>query len=195
MANDSITSTLAALRSDAARERTLASEAIRRAELIEARIAGFEEAANLLGGTSAEQPKRRPKARSAGGGSKGRQPGSITKRWRKILAALRHRSPFTPRDGADAIKRIEGREVRFTEVRRIFTGYVEQGHLRDLGEDEFEVTKEAIEQFDLAAYDHDLIAEHAGWIWAADENEPSNGRTVDGSETTTLTLAEEAPEW
>lgn len=85
-----------------------------------------------------------------GGGAGGRQPGSISMRWREILRDLyRHKNPFTADDAAEAALRLQGRTMKPSEARRIIEGYEDHGYIVKNNAGQFVVTDAAAAKFDF----------------------------------------------
>lgn len=89
---------------------------------------------------------------SAGNG--GRQPGAISMRWRQILGGFYAQGkPFSPQDVADAVQRLEDRQMKPSEARRILDGYVTYEYVTVDQFGLFTVTDLAAQKFDFARAD------------------------------------------
>lgn len=85
------------------------------------------------------------------GGSAGRQPGSISKRWREVLAELwRDGKPFGADRAAEAVRRLEDRVIKPSEAKRILESHEEHGYVVRTAGGDFIVTDEAAKKFDFA---------------------------------------------
>ena len=102
-------------------------------------------AAVAIGAITGSEP------RHAGGGpavSSGRQPGSISKKWRDVLAELwRAGAPFIADQAAELVRRLEGRTIKPSEAKRVLESYQEHGYVVRNGAGEFIVTDEAATKF------------------------------------------------
>lgn len=78
----------------------------------------------------------------------GRQPGSITKEWRLVLAKL-GTEPFTAADLAAYPQVLFGRSVSVAEGRRRLDLFLHHDYVEQVGEGRFRVTQHAITKFGL----------------------------------------------
>jgi hypothetical protein len=104
-----------------------ADEWLRRAELLQMRLEGMEEAAKLRPGF-----QEAPRVRADAGGSRGRQPGAISKQWRRVLLAAAARYPdgageaeLTTLAHAEGLHNARPRDVRGRMAEYENHGYVE----------------------------------------------------------------------
>ena len=81
----------------------------------------------------------------------GRQPGSITRRWRDVLEhLLRTESEWFPAESVKlVVKLLENRDITVPQVNRIFLGYQEHGYVERNPVGWFRVSDEAAEKFGL----------------------------------------------
>jgi hypothetical protein len=88
-----------------------------------------------------KQRPSRPAERSVGG----RQSGAISMRWRRVLGTLGalYRAGFSTGNVIEAVKRFESREMKPSEVRRLFEGYVAQRIVEVVADDIYRVTDDA----------------------------------------------------
>lgn len=126
-------------------------------------------------------------------GGRGRQPGSISKRWRAVLWRLDGLGgDFTPIDIVDAVRDLEGRSTRPTDARRQMEGYVELGFIR-LDNGKYNVTDEFRAKF-ADSGDQARLNEMLGDFYSPKENEPPS-ENAGGSDASlgSATNATEAP--
>ncbi len=91
-----------------------------------------------------------PRDPGAGGGSGGRQPGAISMRWRQILGEFYTTGkPFSPQDVADAVQRLEDRQMKPSEARRILDNYVAYDYVSLDPFGLFTVTDQAAQKFEF----------------------------------------------
>jgi hypothetical protein len=125
----------------------IAQENSRAAELLKAEVRGMKIAMGSANfSDAATKPSSTGKRKS-----KGRQPGAITKRWQNVLSGLYSAyDKFRTEDAVNMVRILDGRDMRPSEVSRIFTGYVSHGHLtKDEidGEDIYAVTEKAAKKY------------------------------------------------
>jgi hypothetical protein len=152
-----------------ASQRETIADMERKLELERAKLEGYIEMARAMG-----SPAKRESATSGKVG--GRQPGSITKTWRRVLGALMLREGdwFSAHDAALVVERLEHREIRPSEVRRIFKNYLEYGYVEQNEIGQFRITDEAVAKFGLGN-------EPQQETTTADENE-DEGEAPDASD-------------
>lgn len=144
-------------------------------EVEEAELRGMIAMAALL--TKSAPPPRAHRSRPIdlgvdNGVSKGRQPGSISMRWRAVLWRLDGLGgDFTPADIVTAVRELEGRSTRPTDARRQMDGYVELGFVR-LDEGKYNVTEEFRAKF----------ADSAGILLSEDMLRESNAEESEASD-------------
>lgn len=115
----------------------------RRAELLHMRVQALEDASRLR-----PVPQEAPRAKTDAGGSRGRQPGAISKQWRKVLLASAAKYP----DGASEteladLARMEGlHTVRPRDVRGRMADYEGHGYVQP-APNGWRVTPYAISKF------------------------------------------------
>lgn len=104
-------------------------------ELLEAELKGMESILALIPQTPlpAGEPSAVLSHSANGGGARpsgGRQPGAISNKWKRHLLALDDaKIEFGLDDIIEIVADREGRNMRPSEVKRIFDKYVEQGHV------------------------------------------------------------------
>lgn len=128
-------------------------------ELLEAEMRGMEEMAALF--PRAEPtlypqgnlripttigPHQPSGARSSGG----RQPGAISNKWKRHLLVLSESGRFSGEDVASVVEEREGRIMRPSEVKRLFEKYVDQGHVRLISPDLYEVPSQTANKFRIS---------------------------------------------
>lgn len=107
------------------------------------RMAAFTPATHPVAASAAPR-------RATSSGSKGRQPGAISKRWRDVFALLvRNGNRFNDDAVVEAVRRLEGREMRRSEVRRLFDNHRANGLVAFHDDGAYSVTQYAIDKFDL----------------------------------------------
>lgn len=130
----------------AQRERVL--EARRTLDIEMSKLAGMEEMALAVG-----PPNKKMGARESSTSAKpgGRQPGSITRSWRRILGAIYmiESEWFNANTVVTMVKSMEERDIRASEVRRIFKGYIEHGYIEQDEHGLFRITHDAVTKFEL----------------------------------------------
>lgn len=154
-----------------AAQRELVAEIARNLELETSKLRGMEEIAHAMGA-----PAKRETV-SSGGKVGGRQPGSITKAWRRILGALLLRPEgdwFDANDVVKVVHALERRYIRASEVRRIFKKYEENGYVETNERGDFRITDEAVAKFGLG---HEPQQDSA----TTPENEASDGDSAAGA--------------
>jgi len=107
----------------------------------------------------------------------GRQVGAISQRWRKILGTLGFLYPqgFSTAQVIQAVRQFEGREMRPSEVKRLFQTYVDQGILEVPFDDHWRVAD--------AAWDRLNLSEAAAKPEeSSNENEGSGANIADASD-------------
>lgn len=125
-------------------------EARRELELLEAELRGMEK----LAATISPPMMRRatvavPKAEQGDRKPSGRQPGTISNKWRDVLAVMLGDDRPVMIWRAHAIaKEIQQREMKASEVQRLFKGYADQG-LLSAQSGGWVVTDEAVQRFGL----------------------------------------------
>lgn len=156
-----------------AAQRELVADLERKLELARVKLAGYEEMAEALGtgGRRASSGERRSSGRVGG-----RQPGTITKNWRRVLASLllRESDWFNAGDVVDVVRSLEDRDIRPSEVRRIFKKYEENGYVQQNENGLYRITDEAVAKFAL-----DKEPQGDG---TPNENEAPNGDAAGASE-------------
>lgn len=86
--------------------------------------------------------------------SKGRQPGAISKKWRMNFAALiRRGNRFDDDMVVETVRKLEGRDMRRSEVRRLFENHQANGLVAFNDDGTYSVTQHAIDKFDLGRND------------------------------------------
>ena len=127
----------------AAQEERVA-EAARQLDLETSKLHGMQEMARAMGA-----PAKRESVSTGKVG--GRQPGSITKSWRRVLGSLLMREGdwFDANDVVNVVLNLERREIRPSEVRRIFKNYEENGYVETSDKGQFRITEEAVTKFGL----------------------------------------------
>lgn len=90
-------------------------------------------------------------------GRKGKPPGAMSQRWRGNLAEIIRMIPephiFGFNHVQDVVKRREGREMRSSEIRRLFEGNVKHGYLVQPSRDLYQPTKKLIELIGLTKHE------------------------------------------
>lgn len=139
-------------------EKRAALAAQRRAvELLEAELTGMEAILALIPQTPLPTPKGFEAADRVIGvvasRSGGRQPGAISNKWKRHLLALdESKATFNLEDIIELVAEREGRNMRPSEVKRIFDKYVEQGHVNESA-DMYMVPESTIHKFRAALRD------------------------------------------
>jgi hypothetical protein len=153
-----------------AAQRERVAEAARTLELETSKLHGMEEMARAMG----SPVKRSPAGEGTSSGKVGgRQPGSITKTWRRVLGSLLMREGdwFSAHDVTDVVRNLERREIRPSEVRRIFKTYEANGYVEQNDRGQFRITDEAVAKFGLGNEPQQDPA-------IADENEEEDGEVA-----------------
>lgn len=116
--------------------------------------------------------------REAASSSTGRQEGAISVRWRKVLGTLGlvYDQGFSANQTIECVRAFENREMKPSQVRRIFDNYLAQGILEQPADDLYRITEAAWERLGLKE-----LAEPAQN--SPDENEAPEGEPADASET------------
>lgn len=127
------------------------------------------EAFRAMGSQASSRLSRKSRVSTSTKG--GRQPGTITKTWLQTLEALillegRH---FSVGDVISTVKAIHARELRPSEVRRIFQGYAGYGYVEIEDNDHYRLTDSVIERYHLPTSSSSDAAQNA-----ADETEAPN---------------------
>lgn len=137
------------------------AELRRQADILEAELRGME---MLVAAMAAESSSvaRVGSVQGVDGGSDlhggtnavrraGRQPGTISGKWRDVLAVmLGHEGPVHIWRAHEIAKVVQQRDMKGSEVQRLFAGYAENGLLRAEGGG-YRVTDEAVRRFGLTA--------------------------------------------
>lgn len=119
---------------------------IERQELI---LLGMERMA-AFAPTPKSSVSRRFRAAELSSTSRGRQPGAISQRWRDVLAALYSRGNRFDDDAVVAtVKQLEERDIRRSEVRRLFQNHRTNGLVAFNIDGTYSVTDHAVAKFDL----------------------------------------------
>ena len=101
--------------------------------------------------------------RSEAGAVGGKPVGSISMKWRKVLASFyRDGARFSDTDVVLREKAINGRDVRARAVRRLFDGYVSHGFLTRDSNGEYQVTNSAAERFGFTRLSAEQGSNEAG---------------------------------
>jgi hypothetical protein len=125
----------------------------REAELLHAELRGMLVAKKYLEGSAvraAGAVVASGAARAANAVTRrgGRQPGAISDRWKEILSALYQLDAWFDESAVvNTVFELDNRHIKPTEVRRIFTGYVEHGYIEKGDRDLYRVTEEAAAKF------------------------------------------------
>lgn len=145
------------------------AEAARQLEIETSKLRGMEEMARAMGSAAKRETL-------SSGKVGGRQPGSITKAWRRVLGSLvmREGDWFDANDVVKVVGNLESREIRPSEVRRIFKKYEENGYVETNDSGHFRITDEAVAKFGLGNEPQTSAA--------ADENEEAGGAVADPSD-------------
>ena len=201
MANDSTTKLhlLALARAD----RAMGDDLKARADLSYERAEAFERAANLLGnavvaGGVVTPARERASAERVGSksprqGGKGKPPGAMSQRWRKHFATIILMVPEPPHVFGFAqvqtvVKLVEGREVRPSEIRRLFEGNVKHGYLVQPSHDLYQPTQKLINLIGSVGNEqHEGLIAKDGLVVAIvdrhNENGAQNGNAASAPET------------
>ncbi|MET3410279.1 hypothetical protein [Methylobacterium sp. 1030] len=173
-------------------EKRAALVAQRRAvELLEAELSGMEAILAMIPQTPLSSGKGSETEDRAIGvvvsRSGGRQPGAISNKWKRHLLALdENKAAFNLEDIIELVAEREGRNMRPSEVKRIFDKYVDQGHVTE-ADDMYMVPDSTIHKFKAALREAgaDLSDEDDSVIGpvskndSEDKQQPTSGYDVD----------------
>lgn len=131
-----------------ARQRECIQALERQLEKERAVLAGMQMMAAASPSPTYPQPPREASS------STGRQEGAISKRWRKVLGTLGrlYDDGFSTVQVIECVRQFEDREMKPSQVRRIFAGYVDQKILEQLFADHYRVNDAAWERLGLNEY-------------------------------------------
>lgn len=151
-----------------------------RAELrgMEAMAEAFRRSHHAAGASRAKAAENTPPKSGHVGG---RQPGSITRRWRAVLRDLVFLSHewFPAEDVIAAVRKLDDRLIRPSEVRRVFEGYAQHGYVETDASGRYKITQTAVDKFDL----ENLTPSENVELDAPDENAAPNGEATGAAET------------
>lgn len=135
-------------------------------------LEGMERMAAFVAPTAQGLARReRGSKAEAGSASRGRQPGAISQRWRHVFRSLvLGGNRFNDEHVVGTVRRLEGREIRRSEVRRLFENHRANGLVAFHEDGTYSVTDHAIEKFDLGRNEEGPAVQPA---------EPSAGRVAE----------------
>ena len=141
--SDELDAAICRAREEWASAKAQADEWSRRAELLHMRVQALEEAAKLR-----PAPQEASRVRPDAGGSRGRQPGAISKQWRRVLLAAAARHPNGANDLELAyLAHKEGlNNARARDVRSRMAEYEAHGYVQPVSNG-WRVTPHAIAKF------------------------------------------------
>lgn len=137
----------------------------REIEVMQSELRGMEAMAEIFrsAGNRGEHRPRSASTSPVATAKGGRQPGTITKSWQQALASILalKGAHFSVADVISTVKAIHGRDLRPSEVRRIFQGYATYGHVEIEANDRYRMTDQVIEKYGLAGRSSSEVASGA----------------------------------